>query len=335
MFQKFNLSIALKLGKLLMKQPNLYEILHVGQNAPVEVIKAAYKGLANIYHPDKYKGDDANEKMNQIRQAYETLSDEFKRKAYDALLKKIVDSENEASASKNWPPKPDPNLPPKQAPNFKHPDKKDNKQHPIQGVHAMQTKSVILGLFCLLGVIGLFVVWYANVQRIEHEISTMNGLAAEPDVTTTPTIESPTLAENQVNTENTVPAVIESESTPIVDDEILMRSAVEKFNRTIDEGGISGAIADIKDCYPNVNEIKLYCFYMDYAARIFDASVSEQLKIQPQDYFTDKNFNARIYENVYAPHNSTIDEANYHLRLTSNKITKLLLEKTVESAVSS
>lgn len=307
-----------------MKQPNFYEILHVGQNAPVEVIKAAYKGLANIYHPDKYKGADANEKMNQIRQAYETLSDEHKRKAYNALLKKIVDSENEASASKNWPPKPDPNSPPKQAPNFKHPDKKDNKQHPIQGVHAMQTQSVILGLFCLLALIGLFVVWYVNVQRIEHETSTMNGLAAQPDVTTTPTIESPTYAENQVSTENTVPAVIESESSPIVDDEILMRSAVEKFKLTYKEGGMSGAVTEVESCYTDNSEPKLYCFYLDYTARIFDAGYAEQMHSQPLDYFADEKFGLRTLTNFYLPNHSNLDQTNQHLNITADKIRVLL-----------
>lgn len=309
-----------------MKQPNFYEILHVGQNAPVEVIKAAYKGLANIYHPDKYKGADANEKMNQIRQAYETLSDEYKRKAYDALLKKIVDSENEASASKNCPPKPDPNLPPKQAPNFNNPDKKNNNQHRTQDVHAMQTQSVILGLFCLLVVIGLFIVWYASVQigHIEPEISTMNGLASEPDVTTTPTIESPILAENQVSTENSVPTVIEPESSPIVDDDILMRRAVEKFKITYKEGGMSGAVTEVETCYTDNSEPKLYCFYLDYTARIFDAGYAEQMHSQPMEYFSDEKFGLRTLTNFYRPNHSNFDQTNQHLNIAADKIRVLL-----------
>lgn len=65
---------------------NLYEILHISQDAPEEIIKLAYKGLAQKYHPDRYKGADANEKMVQIREAYETLIDPIKRKNYDQFL---------------------------------------------------------------------------------------------------------------------------------------------------------------------------------------------------------------------------------------------------------
>ncbi|WP_278363695.1 J domain-containing protein [Acinetobacter schindleri] len=65
---------------------NFYEILHVSPDAPTEVIKGAYKVLAQKYHPDRYKGDDANEIMVKIREAYETLIDPQKRKEYDAFL---------------------------------------------------------------------------------------------------------------------------------------------------------------------------------------------------------------------------------------------------------
>ena len=65
---------------------NLYEILHVSQDAPEEIIKLAYKGLAQKYHPDRYKGNDANEIMVKIREAYETLIDPEKRKNYDTFL---------------------------------------------------------------------------------------------------------------------------------------------------------------------------------------------------------------------------------------------------------
>ena len=37
---------------------NFYEILHIAENAPDEIIKLAYKGLAQKYHPDRYKGTD-------------------------------------------------------------------------------------------------------------------------------------------------------------------------------------------------------------------------------------------------------------------------------------
>lgn len=66
---------------------NLYEILHVSPSAPEEIIKLAYKGLAQKYHPDRYKGTDANQKMVEIREAYEVLIDPVTRKKYDIFLK--------------------------------------------------------------------------------------------------------------------------------------------------------------------------------------------------------------------------------------------------------
>jgi hypothetical protein len=48
-----------------------YQTLYLLPNAPPELIKAAYKTLARIYHPD-VQGDSA--KMIEINLAYETLT---------------------------------------------------------------------------------------------------------------------------------------------------------------------------------------------------------------------------------------------------------------------
>mmetsp|Transcript_35223 Transcript_35223/g.59690 ORF Transcript_35223/g.59690 Transcript_35223/m.59690 type:complete len:118 (+) Transcript_35223:2487-2840(+) len=45
-------------------------------------IKKAFRKLSPS-HPDKYKGDDAAEKFQEIANAYEILSDETTRKDYD------------------------------------------------------------------------------------------------------------------------------------------------------------------------------------------------------------------------------------------------------------
>jgi len=63
-----------------------YAILGVTQQAEDVVIKAAYRALAQRYHPDRYAGlaNDANRKMAEINEAYAVLSDPERRKAYDA-----------------------------------------------------------------------------------------------------------------------------------------------------------------------------------------------------------------------------------------------------------
>lgn len=60
-----------------------YEILNLEKTATSEEIKKAYRGLALQYHPDKNKEEGSNEKFVKINEAYETLSDEEKRRVYD------------------------------------------------------------------------------------------------------------------------------------------------------------------------------------------------------------------------------------------------------------
>lgn len=65
---------------------NLYEVLWVAKTATADEIKKAYRKLAMQYHPDKNKGDEtAEKKFKEINEAYQTLSDEGKRKQYDTF----------------------------------------------------------------------------------------------------------------------------------------------------------------------------------------------------------------------------------------------------------
>lgn len=61
-----------------------YAVLGVKPNASASTIKAAFKKLALQYHPDVYKGEDAQERMRILLLAYQTLSDPASRRAYDA-----------------------------------------------------------------------------------------------------------------------------------------------------------------------------------------------------------------------------------------------------------
>src|SRR5215467_9315377 len=60
-----------------------YAVLGVEANAPTEDVKKAFKHLALQYHPDIYKGEDAEAKMRELLLAYQTLVDPQRRRSYD------------------------------------------------------------------------------------------------------------------------------------------------------------------------------------------------------------------------------------------------------------
>jgi molecular chaperone DnaJ len=67
-----------------MAKRDYYEVLGLAKNASQEEIKRAYRKQALQHHPDKNPGDkSAEEKFKEIGEAYEVLSDEQKRAAYD------------------------------------------------------------------------------------------------------------------------------------------------------------------------------------------------------------------------------------------------------------
>src|ERR1700761_9556691 len=67
-----------------MAKQDLYEILGVAKTASADDLKKAYRKLAMQHHPDRNPGDKkAEEKFKEISHAYDVLSDEQKRAAYD------------------------------------------------------------------------------------------------------------------------------------------------------------------------------------------------------------------------------------------------------------
>lgn len=84
-----------------------YKILQVAPDASTEVIQMAYKALAKKYHPDLNPGQEeaAQEKMKDVNEAYEILSDKDKRWQYDQIYYRQEKTEQKTSYSEPEPPK--------------------------------------------------------------------------------------------------------------------------------------------------------------------------------------------------------------------------------------
>ena len=70
---------------------NYYQILNLSQNASQQQIKSSYKKLVKQYHPDLYVGDKefAEQKIKEINESYDILSNSEKKAEYDAYLKSL------------------------------------------------------------------------------------------------------------------------------------------------------------------------------------------------------------------------------------------------------
>ncbi len=60
-----------------------YSILGIPRTATVDEIRLAYRRLVRLYHPDLNSGPEAESRMQQINEAYSTLSDPQRRRQYD------------------------------------------------------------------------------------------------------------------------------------------------------------------------------------------------------------------------------------------------------------
>lgn len=69
-----------------MAEKNYYDILGVKKDASDADIKKKYRKLVRQYHPDISDDKDADNKIAEINNAYETIRDKDKRAEYDAML---------------------------------------------------------------------------------------------------------------------------------------------------------------------------------------------------------------------------------------------------------
>jgi molecular chaperone DnaJ len=70
----------------MMSAKNYYIVLGVSRAADTKKIKKAYRTIAKQYHPDVSESEANTSRFLEIKEAYETLGDEEKRKRYDKTL---------------------------------------------------------------------------------------------------------------------------------------------------------------------------------------------------------------------------------------------------------
>jgi len=78
--------------------PDPYKILQVDPEAEDEVIQAAYRRLAQKYHPDRSTGQEAIDRMVAINAAWETIGDPKRRASFD-LARSAAAAAQETPAS--------------------------------------------------------------------------------------------------------------------------------------------------------------------------------------------------------------------------------------------
>lgn len=80
---------------------NYYKILEIDKDASPEIIKVAYKLLVKKYHPDLKEGKEkklAEEKIKEINEAYDVLSNSTKKTEYDQTILKDTFSQEQYEA---------------------------------------------------------------------------------------------------------------------------------------------------------------------------------------------------------------------------------------------
>jgi hypothetical protein len=79
----------MKIVAMAETMPTYYDVLQVERDAAPERVRAAYRKLAQKYHPDKMPGNaNAARAMAAINAAYEVLSDTHRRTEHDLWIRR-------------------------------------------------------------------------------------------------------------------------------------------------------------------------------------------------------------------------------------------------------
>lgn len=118
-----------------------YSILDIDKNAYLETIKKAFRMQIALYHPENNTSPGAKEKFDILIEAFNVLSDDKKRAAYDVMLgksfsNKPVITQKEEQTYEDW--------------------QKEAKKKSKKSWESDLTDLLLLDLFLDVGMFGIF-----------------------------------------------------------------------------------------------------------------------------------------------------------------------------------
>jgi curved DNA-binding protein CbpA len=79
-----------------------YGLLGLSPDASADIIKSAYRRKAAQFHPDRNPAPEAAAKFREVQEAYELLTDNDRRKAYDETRRTSLVDDPLAVAREIW-----------------------------------------------------------------------------------------------------------------------------------------------------------------------------------------------------------------------------------------
>jgi curved DNA-binding protein CbpA len=79
-----------------------YAALGLKSDATLADIKKAFRQKASQFHPDRNTADDAAARFREVQEAYDVLSDDAKRKAYDDNRRRNLLDDPAQTAREIW-----------------------------------------------------------------------------------------------------------------------------------------------------------------------------------------------------------------------------------------
>jgi hypothetical protein len=308
----------------LVKKITHYDSLGVARNAPTEVIRAAYKVLAQKNHPDKNVGNpDATGLMQAINVAYDVLSDTQKRADYDALLSREELQEPEPTQWQSQ------QAPPSSGNMYQTPRQSGGSDGPL-----------FIGL--LISVLSvIFFIYHSNSHVSSRQVVAAKA-QARPAATAVQPKSAPGFAPRETSSQELAVCIFAAAKTYAVPPQIVLSLLSA-------EGGSTGEKLPVADRTYDLGPMHINSSWIPQLARIWGVSEDTALRMLRDDACINVGIGAWILQSALDKSGNDKNEnlsnqislyhaAAHHLRVKANdseyvsKVMKLMeLYKSIHS----